>query len=171
MALNKVMLIGNVGKKPEIRYLENQGGTSPAPKVATFPLATTERFRDRSGETRESTEWHNIVAWRQLADLAERFIDKGSQIYVEGRLRSRSWDGQDGQKHFITEIVADSIQLLGKRADNPGADNSQAAGAPSAAPAQAVPQAPKPVVNVGVSPTPAAPAAPSEEDDSDDLPF
>nr|MCR4566036.1 single-stranded DNA-binding protein [Bacteroidales bacterium] len=108
MALNKVMLIGNVGKKPEIRYLENQGGASPAPKVATFPLATTERFRDRSGEMRESTEWHNIVAWRQLADLAERFMDKGSQIYVEGRLRSRSWDGQDGQKHFITEIVADS---------------------------------------------------------------
>ncbi len=169
MALNKVMLIGNVGKKPEIRYLENQGA-SPAPKVATFPLATTERFRDRSGETRESTEWHNIVAWRQLADLAEKFIDKGSQIYVEGRLRSRSWDGQDGQKHFITEIVADSIQLLGKRADNPGADGYQAAGAQSAAPAQPAPQAPKPVVNVGVGVSP-APASSAAEDDSDDLPF
>ena len=163
MALNKVMLIGNVGKKPEIRYLENQGA-SPAPKVATFPLATTERFRDRSGEVRENTEWHNIVAWRQLADLAERFMDKGSQIYVEGRLRSRSWDGQDGQKHFITEIVADSIQLLGKRSDNPGAEGYQT----SAAPAAPVQPAPKPVANVTASPVPAASA---EEDDSDDLPF
>ncbi len=176
MALNKVMLIGNVGKKPEIRYLENQGGASPAPKVATFPLATTERFRDRSGEMRESTEWHNIVAWRQLADLAEKFMDKGSQIYVEGRLRSRSWDGQDGQKHFITEIVADSIQLLGKRSDNPGAEGYQApapAAAPAqpaqaAAPAQFAPQAPKPVA---ATPAPAAPAVSAEEDDSDDLPF
>ena len=176
MALNKVMLIGNVGKKPEIRYLENQGGASPAPKVATFPLATTERFRDRSGEMRESTEWHNIVAWRQLADLAERFMDKGSQIYVEGRLRGRSWDGQDGQKRYITEVVADSIQLLGKKSDNPGAEGYQAAGAQNAAPAQPAPQAPRPAVNAGVSPAPAAsaysaPAASAEEDDSDDLPF
>ncbi|MBP5538230.1 MAG: single-stranded DNA-binding protein [Bacteroidales bacterium] len=173
MALNKVMLIGNVGKKPEIRYLDNQGA-SPAPKVATFPLATTERFRDRNGEVRENTEWHNIVAWRQLADLAEKFMDKGSQIYVEGRLRSRSWDGQDGQKRYITEVVADSIQLLGKKSDNPGAEGYQAAGAPSAAPApaaapgQSAPQAPKPVANVAVSPTP---AVSGEEDDSDDLPF
>ena len=170
MALNKVMLIGNVGKKPEIRYLENQGGASPAPKVATFPLATTERFRDRSGEPRESTEWHNIVAWRQLADLAEKFIDKGSQIYVEGRLRSRSWDGQDGQKHYITEIVADSIQLLGKKADNPGSEGYPQAGPQNVAPVQPAPQAPKPVVNVGVSAAPAAAPAATEED-SDDLPF
>ena len=172
MALNKVMLIGNVGKKPEIRYLENQGGASPAPKVATFPLATSERFRDRNGEVRESTEWHNIVAWRQLADLAEKFMDKGSQIYVEGRLRSRSWDGQDGQKRFITEIVADSIQLLGKRSDNPGAEGYQASApaqpAQAAAPAQFAPQAPKPVA---ASPAPAAPSVSAEEDDSDDLPF
>jgi len=177
MALNKVMLIGNVGKKPEIRYLENQGGASPAPKVATFPLATTERFRDRSGEVRENTEWHNIVAWRQLADLAEKYIDKGTQIYVEGRLRSRSWDGQDGQKHFITEIVADGIQLLGKRSDNPGAEGYQASApaasaqsAQEAAPAQFAPQAPRPVANVA-SPAPAAPAVSAEEDESDDLPF
>ena len=83
MALNKVLLIGNVGRDPEIRHLE--GGAS----VASFSLATTERFRDRNGETKEITEWHNIVAWRQLADLAGRFIKKGSQIYVEGRIRSR----------------------------------------------------------------------------------
>lgn len=111
MALNKVLLIGNVGRDPEIRHLE--GGAS----VASFSLATTERFKDRSGETREITEWHNIVAWRQLADLAGRFIKKGSQIYVEGRIRSRSWDDASGQKRYITEILADSIQLLGRRDD------------------------------------------------------
>ncbi|NLX40302.1 MAG: single-stranded DNA-binding protein [Bacteroidales bacterium] len=111
MALNKVLLIGNVGRDPEIRHLE--GGAS----VASFSLATTERYKDRNGETREITEWHNIVAWRQLADLASRFIKKGSQIYVEGRIRSRSWDDANGQKRYITEILADSIQLLGRRDD------------------------------------------------------
>lgn len=111
MALNKVLLIGNVGRDPEIRHLE--GGAS----VASFSLATTERYKDRSGETREITEWHNIVAWRQLADLAGRFIKKGSQIYVEGRIRSRSWDDANGQKRYITEILADRIQLLGRRDD------------------------------------------------------
>ncbi len=112
MALNKVLLIGNVGRDPEVRHLE--GGAS----VASFSLATTERYKDRSGETREITEWHNIVAWRQLADLASRFIKKGSQIYVEGRIRSRSWDDANGQKRYITEILADSIQLLGRRDDS-----------------------------------------------------
>lgn len=186
MALNKVMLIGNVGKKPEIRYLESQGGANPAPKVATFPLATTERFRDRSGEMRENTEWHNIVAWRQLADLAENYIGTGTQIYVEGRLRSRSWDGQDGQKHYITEVVADSIQLLGKKGDNPAtgpqgsntaaSQGGYAAQQPSAQPQTAQqPQQPRPVVNIGVGVSAAAPvqspADASAEDDSDDLPF
>ena len=177
MALNKVMLIGNVGKKPEIRYLENQGGANPAPKVATFPLATTERFRDRSGEIRESTEWHNIVAWRQLADLAENYIGTGTQIYVEGRLRSRSWDGQDGQKHYITEIVADSIQLLGKKSDNPAGNGNPAQPQYTAQGYQQQPQQARQAqqpradihVGVGVSQAPAAPA--STEDDTDDLPF
>ena len=113
MALNKVLLIGNVGKDPEIRHL--QGGAS----VATITLATSERFKDRSGEMREVTEWHTIIAWRQLADLAENYIRKGSQIYVEGKIRSRSWDDQNGQKRYVTEIQADSIQLLGRRSDNP----------------------------------------------------
>ena len=80
MSLNKVMLIGNVGRDPEVRYLEGNA------KVATFTLATTERFKDRAGENRENTEWHNIVAWRNNADVAERFVKKGTQLYVEGRL-------------------------------------------------------------------------------------
>ena len=113
MSINKVILVGNVGKDPEIRHL--QGGAS----VATITLATSERYKDRSGETREMTEWHTVIAWRQLADLAENYIRKGSQIYVEGKIRSRSWDDQNGQKRYVTEIQADTIQLLGRRSDNP----------------------------------------------------
>ena len=119
MSLNKVMLIGNVGKDPEVRYLDGNNGMSGNAKVATLTLATTERFRDRNGsEIREKTDWHNIVAWRSLADLAEKFIRKGTQIYVEGKLTTRSWTDQSGNKRYTTEVVADSIQLLGKRSDN-----------------------------------------------------
>ncbi|MBQ9463458.1 MAG: single-stranded DNA-binding protein [Bacteroidales bacterium] len=115
-SLNKVMLIGNVGRDPEVRYLDQgsaQAGQST--KVATFTLATTDRYRDRAGELRENTEWHNLVLWRQLADLAEKYIRRGSQIYVEGRIRTRSYNDQQGQKKFMTEIVADNVQLLGRR--------------------------------------------------------
>ena len=122
MSLNKVMLIGNVGRDPNIRYLDGNSG-SQGSKVATFTLATTERYRDRSGETRENTEWHNIVAWRSSADLAERFIHKGTQIYVEGRLRTRSYTDQAGVQKYTTEVVADNIQLLGRRQD--GEDGGQ----------------------------------------------
>ena len=118
MSLNKVMLIGNVGRDPEVRYLDGQSGNA---KVATFTLATTERYRDRNGETRENTEWHNIVAWRSTADVVERFVKKGTQVYIEGRIRTRSWDDQNGNKRYTTEIIADNLQLLGKRAENPGA--------------------------------------------------
>jgi single-strand DNA-binding protein len=166
MALNKVFLIGNVGKDPDVRHLE--GGAS----VASFTLATTERFRERgSGETKELTEWHNIVAWRQLADLAENFIRKGSQIFVEGRIRSRSWDDQNGQKRYITEILADSIQLLGRKGDSAvptgGAYTDPGAPAPAPAPRQAAPAYPKP------QPQPQQPISLDslDGDDSDDLPF
>ena len=117
MSLNKAMLIGNVGRDPEVRYLD---GTSGSAKVATFTLATTERYRDRNGETRENTEWHNIVAWRGNADVVERFVKKGTQLYIEGRIRTRSWDDQTGNKRYTTEIMVDNLQLLGKKTDNPG---------------------------------------------------
>ena len=119
MSLNKVMLIGNVGRDPEIRYLEgnSQGGGT---KVATFTLATTERYRDRNGELRENTEWHNIVAWRQTADVVERFVKKGTQLYIEGRLRTRSYTDQQGIKKYTTEINTDNLQLLGRRQDDQG---------------------------------------------------
>ncbi len=118
MSLNKVMLIGNVGRDPEVRYLDGQAGNA---KVATFTLATTERYRDRNNELRENTEWHNIVAWRGNADVCEKYVRKGTQLYIEGRIRTRSWDDQSGNKRYTTEIIADNLQLLGKKSDNPGA--------------------------------------------------
>ena len=125
MALNKVMLIGNVGNDPEIRYLDsNPQSPQGNAKVASFRLATTERYRDRNGETRENTDWHNIVAWRSNADLVEKFVHKGSQIYIEGKLRTRQWTDQTGNKRFTTEVQADNIQLLGKRPDAPQGDQA-----------------------------------------------
>ena len=163
MSLNKVLLIGNVGKDPEIRHLES--GAS----VASFSLATTERYRDKNGESKEITEWHNIVAWRQLADLASNYIKKGTQIYVEGRIRTRSWDDQNGAKRYTTEIMADVIQLLGRKADNPAGDGY--APAPAPAPAYAQPQAPAHAPAPRPQPQAAAPVADIPAEDSDDLPF
>lgn len=164
MALNKVLLIGNVGKDPEVRHLESGAA------VATITLATSERYRDRNGEMRELTEWHTVIAWRQLADLAENYIRKGSQIYVEGKIRSRSWDDQNGQKRYVTEIQADSIQLLGRRADGPvaGAPAPQPAnyGGGYAAPAQ--PQAP---TQPHQPTTPMVNPADLNDEGTDDLPF
>ena len=112
MSLNKVMLIGNVGRDPEVRYLEGNNPGAQGRKVATFTLATSERFRDRSGDTRENTEWHNIVAWGQPADVCERFVRKGTQLYIEGRLRTRKYTDRNGQEKYTTEINVDTLQLL-----------------------------------------------------------
>jgi single-strand DNA-binding protein len=114
MSVNKVILIGNVGKDPETRYLE--GGTA----VCSFPLATSETYRNRDGEKITTTEWHNVVLWRGLAEVAEKYVKKGSQLYIEGRIRTRSWDDRDGNKRYTTEIVGDNMQMLGKRADDSG---------------------------------------------------
>ena len=115
MSLNKVMLIGNVGKDPEVRYLDGAGQNGAGRKVATFTLATSERYRDRNGDSRENTEWHNIVAWGQPADIVERFVKKGTQLYIEGRLRTRSWTDKTGNTRYTTEINVDNLQLLGRR--------------------------------------------------------
>ena len=157
MALNKVMLIGNVGNDPEIRYLEsNPQSSQGSAKVASFRLATTERYRDRNGETRENTEWHSIVAWRSNADLVEKFVHKGSQIYIEGKLRTRQWTDQTGNKRFTTEVQADNIQLLGKRPDAPQGQPAPAGYAGQAAPAAPAYQG-QPAASYG-TPAPAAPA-------------
>ena len=165
MSLNKAMLIGNVGRDPEVRYLDGSAGQA---KVATFTLATTERYRDRNGETRENTEWHNIVAWRNTADVVEKFVKKGTQVYIEGRIRTRSWDDQTGNKRYTTEIIADTLQLLGKKSDNPGGQGGYQQPAQPAykQPGMQQPQSYAPVQQPAAQ-TNLAPA----EDSGDDLPF
>jgi single-strand DNA-binding protein len=112
--VNKVILVGNLGKDPEVRHLE--GGNS----VANFTLATNEYYKDKQGARVERTEWHNISAWRGLAELAEKYLKKGSQVYVEGKLRTRQYQDKDQQTRYITEIIAEEISLLGGR---PGGGN------------------------------------------------
>lgn len=113
--VNKVILIGNVGKDAEVRYIDN--GTA----VATFSLATSETYTAKNGEKVTTTEWHNIVVWRALAEFAGKYIQKGRQVYVEGQLRSRSYDDKDGNKRYVTEILANTVQLLGRKEGNGGA--------------------------------------------------
>ena len=120
MSLNKVMLIGNVGREPNVRYLEGNNPNAQGRKVATFTLATTERFRDRNGETRENTEWHNIVAWGQPADVCERFVHTGTQLYIEGKLRTRKYTDAQGVEKYTTEVNVDTLQLLGRRNNEGG---------------------------------------------------
>lgn len=108
-SVNKVILIGNLGKDPEVRYLE----TGVA--VANFPLATSETFFDKtSNEKRSVTEWHNIVVWRGLAEVAEKYLKKGQKVYIEGKLRTHSWDDKDNQTRYTTEIVAENMTMLGR---------------------------------------------------------
>ena len=116
--VNKVILVGNLGKDPEVRHLE--GGNS----VARFTLATNEYYKDKQGTRVEHTEWHNISAWRNLAELAEKFLKKGSQVYIEGKLRTRQYQDKDQQTRYVTEIIADEISLLGNR---PGSGSNAAA--------------------------------------------
>ena len=113
MSVNKVILIGNVGKEPEVRYLENNI------KVANFPLATTERGYTMSNGTivPDRTDWHNVVAWRGLADTSEKYVHKGSQLYIEGKLKTRNYEDKAGVRRYVTEIYAESIQIL-TRKDN-----------------------------------------------------
>lgn len=146
MSINKAILVGNVGRDPEVRYLDKNVG------VANFTLATTERgyTMQNGNQVPDRTEWHNIVAWRGLAELAEKYIRKGTQLYVEGKIQTRSWE-KDGVKRYTTEIIADTIQLLGKRAD-------QGETAPIAATAATEQAVPKP----GEAPL---------TEEADDLPF
>ena len=147
MSVNKVILVGNVGKDPEVRYLEKNVA------VANFPLATTERgFTMQNGtQVPDRTEWHNIVAWRGLAEIAEKYIRKGSQLYIEGKIQTRSWE-KDGIKRYTTEIYADNIQMLGKKSET---SESQS----PVTPQQAAPQASE------------EPAAPQGDEEDSGLPF
>jgi len=108
--VNKVILVGNLGKDPEVRYMPSGGA------VTNITLATSEQWKDKqSGEKRENTEWHRIVFFGRLAEIAGEYLKKGSQVYVEGRLQTRKWQGQDGQDRYTTEIIANEMQMLGSR--------------------------------------------------------
>ena len=114
MSVNKVILVGNLGKDPELRYTPS--GTA----VCTFSLATTDRFKNKQGEQQERTEWHNIVVWAGLAEICGKYLTKGKQIYIEGRIQNRSYDDRDGNKRYITEIVANEMQMLSRAGDQGG---------------------------------------------------
>lgn len=176
--INKVILIGNVGLDPEIRTLE--GGT----KVARLRIATTERIYNRATqETKEHTEWHTVTLWRNMADVADRFVRKGSQLYIEGRLRSRDWTDDTGAKRYAVEIVADDMKLLGRRPEGAGtpADGTTSYGgaAQSSTPYKSATAATANSATTGsgsnpyaqtVSASP-APASIPEDTEPDDLPF
>lgn len=118
--LNKVMLIGNVGKDPEVNF------TPTGVKVAQFRLATSETWKDKDGAVQEHTDWHTIIAWRGLADVVEKLVRRGTRIYVEGKIQSRSFEDRDGNKRYVTEIVADNLLLLDpKKAEHPDAPPAQ----------------------------------------------
>ncbi len=111
--VNRVMLIGNLGKDPDVQFLEGNIA------VAKFPLATTETFKDRSGKLVSQTEWHTVVLWRGLAELAQKYLHKSSLVYIEGRLRTRSWEDKDGNRKSATEVVGDNLIMLDKRTESP----------------------------------------------------
>ena len=146
MSVNKVILLGNVGKDPEVRYLD----TGIA--VASFPLATTDRAYTLANGTQvpERTEWHNLVLWRGLAETAEKYVHKGDKLYVEGKIRTRTYDDQSGAKRYVTEIFVDNMEML-----SPKGTSAATAQQPAAAPAQ--PQQPQPVS--------------AQSSSTDDLPF
>jgi single-strand DNA-binding protein len=118
--VNKVILVGHLGKDPEIRIISNDK------KVAKFTLATTESYKDNTGQRVENTEWHNVEFWGPIADVIERYLKKGSQVYVEGRIRTRSYDDKDGIKRYVTEIVGQNMNMLGGRPSGNNANESSA---------------------------------------------
>tara|TARA_A100000171_G_scaffold24058_1_gene22373 strand:+ start:1497 stop:1934 length:438 start_codon:yes stop_codon:yes gene_type:complete len=142
--VNKVILVGNLGKDPEVRHLESGRA------VANFSLATSETYKNKQGERVTTTEWHNIVLWSPLAEIAEKFLKKGSQVYIEGKLTTRSWDDQDGNKRYTTEVVGNNLTMLGTKSDNEGGGGSSSY-SPSSEKSSEISSIP--------------------EDDSDDLPF
>lgn len=153
MSVNKVILIGNVGRDPEVRYLDS--GIA----VASLPLATTDRAYTLANGTQvpERTEWHNLVLWRGLAETAEKYVHKGDKLYVEGKIRTRSYDDQTGAKRYVTEIFVDSMEMLSPRGTAaPGTAAPQQGMAQGAAPAQPIAQ---------------SQATPAQDNTTDDLPF
>ena len=128
--LNKVTLIGNLGKDPELKY------TNSGVAVATFSLATSDSWKDQEGNMQERTEWHNIVAWRKLAEICGQYLKKGSQVYIEGKIQTRNYLDKEGVKKYITEIVADQLLMLGGGGGRPQAEPSDGVPMPEPAPSK-----------------------------------
>lgn len=128
--INKVILVGNLGKDPELRYTPN--GTA----VATFPLATSSRWKDSAGESQQRTEWHRIVAWGRQAEVCNEYLKKGSQVYLEGRIQYRSFDDKEGNKRYVTEIIARLVQMLGRKEPETSLPPGQMAEVEKEAPAE-----------------------------------
>jgi len=124
-SLNKVMLIGNLGKDPEVRY--TAGGTA----VASFSLATSEKFKGKTGEWEEKTEWHNITLWARLAEIAGEYLSKGKTVYIEGRLQTRKWQDKEGKDRYTTEIVGEKMQMLSGKGEGGGGQQQRPAARPS----------------------------------------
>lgn len=151
-SVNKVILIGNLGKDPEVRHLE--GGVA----VARFPIATSETFKDKSGQRQERTEWHNVVLWRGLAEVAEKYLRKGQSVFIEGKIRTNNYQDKDGIQRYSTEIVADNMTMLGGSGGN--RENGNAGGGYQESAAS----------NSGSNYSSGAASA-TQNDEPDDLPF
>ncbi len=145
--VNKVILVGNLGKDPQVRALDS------GRKVANFTLATSETYKDRNGQKQESTEWHNVSFWGPVVDVIERYLTKGSQIYMEGRLQTRSYQDKEGQTKYITEVVGQQMTMLGGRGGSGGGNSSSGGYDDSSSQERSVPQ--------GIQ----------VDDQTDDLPF
>ena len=145
-SVNKVILIGNLGKDPEVRHLENGAA------VANFSIATSENYKDRkTGEKVSQTEWHNIVAWRGLAEIAEKYLKKGAKVYIEGKLKTRTWQDKEGNNRYSTEVITDNLTMLGSTVDSMASSNKE-----------------KPIENES---KPSTEKEFSSPDENDDLPF
>lgn len=167
-SVNKVILIGNLGSDPEIRYLD--GGSS----VARFNIATSESYTNKSGERVELTEWHRIELWNKMAQTAEKYLRKGNSVYIEGQIRSESWTDKEGQQRSTVTIRANNMQLLGGPSQSSGGEesNSYPAAAPAQSAGSATPTPPAAAVNAAPRPAdPIPPAMAADNSDDDDLPF
>jgi len=160
-SVNKVILIGRLGKDPEVKYMPSGDA------IAKFSLATDEVFKDRAGEQQKHTEWHNIVAWKRLAEICGEYLTKGKQVYIEGSIRSRQWEDQNGNKRTSYEIVANVMKMLGSKADSERPLGRAGAGAEAADPAPGPPASDPP----GPSSLPRAEARPESEITDEDIPF
>lgn len=166
--LNKVTLIGNLGADPEIRFMPSGGS------VANIRLATTRRWKDKqTGERKEATEWHRVIFFNRLAEIAGEYLKKGSQIYVEGRLQTRKWQGQDGQEHYTTEILGEEMHMLGSRSGGTGqfSSNEPAYSSGTQSRSSAVPNPSQNPAHTSSPGMPPPPPMPDYDDFDDDIPF